>query len=512
MALLSISRVQSDYFDAYANDLNNRANALSDRINQFNSNQFNNDFNIYDTDLGNLSALNALSNNLNELQSLRNGLSIYDDDPNDHPMLVSVPYVDSANPITYLPHIEYVDSFEMAMNEILMDSDPNMMHDVLSEAVRIRETKEKSQLIVRGGRIPGSFSLSFDEGPSEYTFRLLECLKKYNRKCGFYIDPFNVTEGTASAVSRMFKDGHTVGLSVCSDISLTDVSLEESRSIISKYANEYSRVIGWLPGSVRLPRQGYYSDDINYCLSNGMTVCEPSIDSADFSNPNFIPSIISSLDSFSPSTSGIIILMRDTYNYSVDKIDEVVSALTSRGYEFIDYKDNTGFKSIKKDSKNKKIGEEKGGLSELLAMEEIEQSSTERVFLEVDRNIKEAVSKKESRQESRQESKHTPRKMEILSKLSKDKLDILDRVIGTRRVGSVGQNNTANSRTGELTGELLAQLDGGSPSESKVSQASDSEQAKLDSSGSPVLLTSSGGVLVKGVCVGSILLIVCLFI
>lgn len=332
--------------------------------------------------------------------------SIYDfeDDINQPPGLppvVSVPQ-----------YVEYGsnDLLQMTVNEILQDSDPNTMNDVLSEAVRIRETKEKSKLVVRGGKIPGAFSLSFDESPSENTPRLLRVLKKYNRKCGFYIDPFNITRSTVQSVSQMFKDGHTIGLSVCSDTSLTDVSSEESHRIIDQYVNEYSSIIGWLPETVRLPRQGYYSDDIKYCLSNGMNVCEPNIDSVDYANPNFIGSIENSLSYFDPSVSSLVIVLRDAYSYSIDKIDELVDLLVSYGYTFVDYNENTGFKSIKKQSKNKRIGsylagkrerskEDREMLHELLGMDEEhedkEESSAEKLSVLVKNNMTEALDKKE---------------------------------------------------------------------------------------------------------------------
>ncbi|KAI5148910.1 hypothetical protein NEAUS05_1579 [Nematocida ausubeli] len=267
--------------------------------------------------------------------------------------------------------------------DIMMDSDSNALDDLLSETVRIREEALKDELTIKEGRYIGSFSFTFDGGPTENTLELLRILKKYKKVCGFYLDPFKITKESIPIVTQILKDGHIVGISIQSDVSLTDVTMEEARKKISTHVERYKKMIGVMPSSARLPRLGYYSDDIEYCMELGMYVCEPTYDVFDFADPEFISTLSDALTSevYSPKTDSMIFVLRDKYSYTVSSIEKMIRLLISHGFKYMDYNLNTGLSSVATDSKKegaRRVARSKD--KNLLSMnEEVDRPSTQKV-------------------------------------------------------------------------------------------------------------------------------------
>ncbi|KAI5130105.1 hypothetical protein NEPAR03_1955 [Nematocida parisii] len=240
-----------------------------------------------------------------------------------------------------------IEAIKSILTEAMMDSDPNLIDDLLSEAVRIQETSLKDELTVKGGKYAGTFSLTFDGSPTGNTLRLLSILKKYKKNCGFYLDPFNIDKKTIPIVTEILKNGHTIGLSITHDMPFTEVTMHEARSRIKACVDKYMEVIGVMPGSARLPRQGYYSDDIEYCLELGVTVCEPNYDVMDYNDPHFLDTLSRSLaaNMIEPTTDCMVLVMRDKYSYTLDSIDGLIELLKVFGLRHADYNVNTGLKS-----------------------------------------------------------------------------------------------------------------------------------------------------------------------
>lgn len=54
--------------------------------------------------------------------------------------------------------------------------------------------------------------LTFDDGPSENTLKVLEILKRYDAKATFFLIGENITEETAPIVKQILAEGHAVGI------------------------------------------------------------------------------------------------------------------------------------------------------------------------------------------------------------------------------------------------------------------------------------------------------------
>ncbi len=54
--------------------------------------------------------------------------------------------------------------------------------------------------------------LTFDDGPSYNTEKILDILKKYNAKATFFVVGSNLTEETRPILERIIEDGHAIGM------------------------------------------------------------------------------------------------------------------------------------------------------------------------------------------------------------------------------------------------------------------------------------------------------------
>ncbi|KAI5192200.1 hypothetical protein NEMIN01_1869 [Nematocida minor] len=378
-----------------------------------------------------------------------------------------------------------------AVNEALMDSDPDALGEVLSEAVRVRETVEKSRLVSKGVRKPGMFCLTFDEGPAANTPRLLRILKKYNRKCGFYLDPFKITREAVPTLTQILKDGHLIGLSIRSDSTLTEMTAEMSHSIIDKYVDRYESLIGWMPHTARLPREGYYSDDIRHCMSRGVVVCEPTYDTMDYASPNILEPLEEALKTqYDASTDSVVIVLRDKYGHSVDNVKSIISLMELYGYRYSDYDAATGFRSINKEgsrrSKRRWSGRNRTpGNNELLCMLESEHefskeasedssASAETLAASIAANVSDALEKKEKESKSVQ--------------------------VNVKQAADVKEKRITDVKKGteKVEGDVL-----------QIPIASISKAAEPNEA---VTKTSAGSLMVRVMGVGGVLLIVAFFI
>lgn len=254
------------------------------------------------------------------------------------PVFYDAPYSDD------LPDHEedMCDALTQILGEAAEHPDPKALDDLISEAAREEDYLKKGEVVIRGGKIPGAFALSFDEGPSVNIPLLLDVLKECGISCGFYVDPFKINVTMAPLVRDMIKAGHVVGMSVVSSTDLTLLTENKSKAHITEAYDAFFKKMGWIPQSIRLPRNGYSYNDVKYCMDLGLLVCEPNLDTCDFANRFFMEDLKNSLSKFDPAKDSLVLVLRDVYATSVHQIKELVLELKERGYTPRSYSDVTG--------------------------------------------------------------------------------------------------------------------------------------------------------------------------
>lgn len=176
-----------------------------------------------------------------------------------------------------------------------------------------------------GGKL---LAITFDDGPSKHTGRLLTALKERNAKATFFIIA-NRAVTFYDEIERMYDEGHQIASHTYSHKYLTKVSSSEAKREIAN-ANNYlapaaggNKIYLRAPGGMvnatvksvsGAPIIGWAVDPKDWQIKNADKVCSNIVNAA---------------------KDGDIILVHDLYSTSVDGAIKAIDILQKRGYEFV---------------------------------------------------------------------------------------------------------------------------------------------------------------------------------
>ncbi len=188
--------------------------------------------------------------------------------------------------------------------------------------------------------------LTFDDGPSKHTPKVLDILKKYNVKATFFV----IGTGDMTLLKRMEKEGHAIGLHSNSHeysyiYSSTKNYLLDLQSISKKVEKQIGKKVQIIrfPGgsnnlvskkynvgimtklSKMMPEMGYNYIDWNVCAG-------------DADRSGYIPAseITSNTLSRAKGKSSICVLLHDASakKTTVEALPKIIEGLTKMGYRF----------------------------------------------------------------------------------------------------------------------------------------------------------------------------------
>ena len=222
---------------------------------------------------------------------------------------------------------------EYEIKYVVIDSSGNK-----SEVVRKIVVKRKQVTIIPGG---STIYLTFDDGPSGYTGKLLDILKKYNVKATFFVTNQTWNDST---IKRIYAEGHSIGLhsythkydEIYSSEEAYFNDLNRLRNKIYQSTGYYSNIVRFPGGSsntvskfnkgimtrlaTKLEEEGYKYFDWNVA----------SNDTSKISSDKVANNIINSLG----SKSIYIVLQHDTKLRSVNAVEQVIKYGLENGYKF----------------------------------------------------------------------------------------------------------------------------------------------------------------------------------
>jgi len=171
-------------------------------------------------------------------------------------------------------------------------------------------------------------ALTFDDGPSKYTNKILDSLKKYDACATFFVIG-NKVEFYNETLKRMMEEGNEIGNHSYNHKWLNRLSEKEFKDELNKTQEKIKKVTGFTPKLFR-PTYGGYSDKLKSYTD--LTFILWDVDSSDWKVKrkekilnNIIPNV----------KDGSIILMHDNHEYSANAIDSVVKNLKDKGYKFV---------------------------------------------------------------------------------------------------------------------------------------------------------------------------------
>lgn len=180
-------------------------------------------------------------------------------------------------------------------------------------------------------------ALTFDDGPGEYTEKLIEGLKERNVKATFFMTGENI-ELYKKLVKRVSEDGHLIGNHSYTHINLTAVPVKDALDEINKTNELIKSITGKMPEYIRPPYGAW-----NKYLEKEVDMIEVlwDIDPVDW-NTNNTAKVTAHI--ISHAENDYIILLHDIFESSVDSALKVTDILKKDGYEFVTVDEIFGIK------------------------------------------------------------------------------------------------------------------------------------------------------------------------
>lgn len=185
--------------------------------------------------------------------------------------------------------------------------------------------------------------LTFDDGPSKNTEKILDVLKEYDAVATFFLVGDSVTEDYESVIQRMVQEGHAIGLH-CSCHNYNKV-YENSDSCVGSILNErdyLSENFGISSNLCRLPggsSNTYIKNKeviVETLHSEGLKIFDWNVSAEDSVGIPTKESIINNIFPCVADYSEPIVLMHDgvVNDLTVKTLPEILKKLEKYGYEY----------------------------------------------------------------------------------------------------------------------------------------------------------------------------------
>lgn len=176
-------------------------------------------------------------------------------------------------------------------------------------------------------------ALTFDDGPSQYTGKLLDALKEHNAKATFFVVGSRLGSDSSTALlKRMENEGHVVGNHSQSHKNLRYLSAKNIAKEMYASSSLIKNAIGHYPIVMRCPGGNYNSTVRNYAKSINTPIIQWGVDTADWRDRN-TKTIVNRIKN--DVKDGSIVLMHDLYDTSVNAAIEIIPYLQKQGYTLV---------------------------------------------------------------------------------------------------------------------------------------------------------------------------------
>ena len=178
----------------------------------------------------------------------------------------------------------------------------------------------------------GFVRLTFDDGPSLYTSRVLDVLQQHDVKATFFVIGEKISNNREQLI-RIVKEGHRVGNHTWSHPDLTKLTTEARVEELRKTSAAIKDTVGFLPVEWRPPFELWNQDLQKEAATLGMimTLWTYGTDSEDWKGHS-ADTIIEKLTS--NMSHGSIILMHDTQENSLSALSRVITGVKEKNLCF----------------------------------------------------------------------------------------------------------------------------------------------------------------------------------
>lgn len=185
-------------------------------------------------------------------------------------------------------------------------------------------------------------ALTFDDGPSQYTWPIVATLSQYNARGTFFLVGNRVATHQA-AIDYTLANNQEIGSHSFNHANLAKCSEEELLSQIQRVDNVLHKQHDYVPTLFRVP-YGERNDAVLKILrEQGKPVIGWSVDPRDWEvqdKDTIVKHVLSHVK------DGDIILMHDIYKPTADAVAELVPALQEQGYQLVTVSELLKYKGI----------------------------------------------------------------------------------------------------------------------------------------------------------------------
>ena len=190
---------------------------------------------------------------------------------------------------------------------------------------KAKDAEHKTRVIDPGKKL---VALTFDDGPSEYTKRILRTLKQYDSVATFFVVG-NRVELFEDVLKEELEIGCEIGNHTYEHKVLTELNAEQIWLQIYRTNEAVKKVTGEYPTLMR-PPCGYDNGSTNCIIA--MPLILWSVDTKDWQTQNCYCSVQTVLENVK---DGDIILMHDMYEASAEAVETIVPSLIAEGYQLV---------------------------------------------------------------------------------------------------------------------------------------------------------------------------------
>ena len=176
----------------------------------------------------------------------------------------------------------------------------------------------------------GLMALTFDDGPSKNTIKLLDELKKRDIQATFFVVGERLDE-FSDVLLREYNEGHEIGNHTWDHLNLTSADSATANASLQKTEDKVNEIIGTnIDPLIIRPTYGSVNDTVRGYVDTPLILW--SIDTLDWKSrdANAVKEQI-----LNQACDGAIILLHDLYDTSVDGAIAAVDELTKEGYTFV---------------------------------------------------------------------------------------------------------------------------------------------------------------------------------
>lgn len=187
--------------------------------------------------------------------------------------------------------------------------------------------------------------LTFDDGPSPYTEKLLNLLDKYGIRATFFVTGNNAAY--RGMIGEAYRRGHTIALHTYShDYAKVYRSEEAYYQDLAQIRDIVAAQTGTNPTIVRFPGGTNNTVSRKYCPgimsklaagigSHGYRYCDWNVSGGDAGGGNTREAVANFAISGIQNHSVSVVLQHDTKEWSVDAVEDIITWGLSNGYTFL---------------------------------------------------------------------------------------------------------------------------------------------------------------------------------